>query len=495
MIIDSDVMINLKEEILKFINEKWVEDDPAILWNYARDMTENEPGNPELIVLPETIEELQSIVKFANENKIPITPYVCGANVGGLAIPRKGGIVVDLKRLDEIIIDKDNMTAIIEPGVTFGHLKKLLDEEYPTLRYSIPMAPPFTSVLINSIMGGLGNLSHKYGSMSDMISSMEVLLPTGELVKMGSAAVSSYWFGLHPMPNIAGMFINMQGVLGITTRVGINLWPKPNVSYNGILFAIEGPEEVYNSLIFKLSHSELCDELAGGLFHYKLGKGMLPMEELKEVMASVMNVNNLEDRSYFLTWLSVGANNDKELKIKWKIINKLVNTTNKEEKRSLILLNTADFGELGKKINRTLDLPMQLPSMYDLREGGGLTWVGSYVPLTKWLEACNRGLTVMDKYGFLPGVLHRPMKRGHYGVLRFFIPFNKNDPEDNKTVRKICNELLDIVLDVGGVPYKVPAWAAGRLMEQADPNYVDLLKRLKKFFDPNGIMNPGRLIF
>ncbi|MHA1785645.1 MAG: FAD-binding oxidoreductase [Candidatus Helarchaeota archaeon] len=489
-------MIDIKKELTKIVNnEKWVEDDPAVLWNYARDMTENEPGNPEIIVMPETIEELQKIVKFANENKISITPYVCGANVGGLAIPRKGGIVVDLKRLNKIIIDKESMYAIIEPGVTFGHLKRILDEEYPSLRYSIPMAPPFTSVVVNAIMGGLGNLSHKYGSMSDMISSLEVLLPTGELVKMGSAAISPYWFGLHPVPNIAGMFINMQGILGIVTRVGINLWPRPNISENGILFALEGPEEVYSSLIFKLSHSEICDEIAGGLFHYSLGKGLLPMDDLKGLIQSIIPIDNMEDRSYFLTWISIGASNEKELKIKWKVVNKLVNETNKKEKRNLILVRTNDFGDIGKKVDYTLDLPMQLPPMYDLREGGGLTWVGSYVPLPKWLEACNEGLKVMDKYNFLPGVLHRPMKRGHYGVLRFFIPFNKNDQDEIKTVKKICNELVDIILDVGGIPYKVPAWAASKVFERADPNYVDLLKRLKKFFDPNGIMNPGRLIF
>ena len=489
-------MINLKEELTKIVYDKrWVEDDPAILWNYARDMTENEPGNPDIVVLPDSIEELQNIVIFANKNKIPITPYVAGANVGGLAIPRKGGILIDLKRLNRITIDKDNMYAIVEPGVTFGHLKRLLDENYPTLRYSIPMAPPFTSVLINAIMGGLGNLSHKYGSMSDMISSMEMLLPTGELVKMGSAAVSPIWFGLHPMPNIAGLFINMQGTLGITTRIGINLWPKPKISENGILFAVKGPEEVYSSLIFKICHAEICDELAGGLFHYSLGKGMLPLDDLKGIIQSIVQLDDMEQRSYFLTWVSIGANDPKQMKTKWKVLNQLVNETNKTENRQLILVKTGDFGEVGKKIDRTLDLPMQLPPMYDLRQGGGLSWVGSYVPLTKWLEACNRGLKVMDKYGFIPGVLHRPMKRGHYGVLRFFIPFNKGDPKEKETVREICNELAEIILDVGGVPYKIPAWAAEKMFKNADPNFVELLKRLKKFFDPNGIMNPGRLIF
>lgn len=490
-------MVEVLNELEKIIgSSQWVSDRPEELYNYARDMTENPPGNPEFIALPSKVEEIIQIVKFANQHEISITPFVAGANVGGLAIARKGGIVLDLKRMKNIIIDDKNLIAIVEPGVTFGHLKKYLEDHHPNLRFSIPMAPPYVSVLINAIMGGLGNLSFKHGSMSDMVTGLEVVLPSGEVIKTGAPATSSYWFGLHPLPNLSGIFINSQGTLGIVTKAGINLWPKPNVIENGILFAINGPEDVYGTdFIYKLSHSDVCDELAGGLFHFSLGKGLLPLDEMKDLIKSVIKIENLEDQSFFLTWLSLGGNNKKEVKQKWNVLNKLITESKNADNTDLLLLRTGDFGELGKKIDNILDLPMQLPPMYDLRAGGGLTWVGSYVPMSEWLNGCNRGLKIIEKYGFLPGVLHRPMKGGHYSVLRFFLPFNKNDPEDIQKAQKICEELLEAVLDVGGIPYKMPAWAASKVFERTDEGFVDLLKKLKQLLDPKGIMNPGRLIF
>ncbi|MFX0133745.1 MAG: FAD-linked oxidase C-terminal domain-containing protein, partial [Candidatus Hodarchaeota archaeon] len=199
--------------------------------------------------------------------------------------------------------------------------------------------------------------------------------------------------------------------------------------------------------------------------------------------------------SFFLTQLTVSANSDKEFKQKFKLIDKLVNETNKNEGRQLFLFKTEDLADIGKKVDNFMELPSQIPSLYDLREGGGLTWVGSYVPLNRWLEGCQRGLKVMEKYGWVPGVLHRPMKTGHYGVMRFFIPLNKSDPEELKKARKMCEEIVDIILDIGGFPYKVPAWAAKKAFERADPNFVGLMKKIKNLLDPNGIMNPGRLIF
>ncbi len=474
----------------------WASNRPEELWNYARDMTENPPGNPEFVVLPSTVDEIVEIVKLANKYKIPITPFVAGANVGGLAIPRKGGIIIDMKRMRNITVDEKNMIAVVEPGVSFGLLKKYLLDNHPDLTVSIPMAPPSVSVLVNAIMGGLGNLSHKHGSMSDMVSSLEVVLPTGEIIKTGSAATSPYWFGLHPLPNLGGIFINSQGTLGIVTKAGINLWPRPPVSANGILFAVNGPGDVYGTdFIYKLSRAEICDELAGGLFHFTLGNGLLPLDEMKDLIQSIVQIDNMEEKSFFLTWITIGANNDKELKQKWKVLEKLVSESNKKNKTNLLVVRTGDFGEIGKKIDRVLDLPMQLPPMYDLRQGGGLTWVGSYVPLNEWINGCNRGLKIIEKYGFVPGVLHRPMKGGHYAVMRFFLPFNKNDEGDIETVKKICDELVDVVLDVGGIPYKMPSWAASKVFKRSDPGFIALFNNLKKLLDPNGIMNPGRFTF
>ncbi|MHA1380107.1 MAG: FAD-binding oxidoreductase [Candidatus Helarchaeota archaeon] len=486
----------LIDDLKSIVGEEWVSNRPEELIIYSKDMTENLPHKPDFVVMPNSTEQVQKIVLLANEKKIPITPYVAGANVGGLAIPQKGGILIDLKRMDHVIqVDKSNMYAILEPGVTFGHLKKLLDDEYPKLRFSYPMAPPFVSVVCNCLLSGLGNLSYLYGSMSDMVCGLEVVLPTGEITKVGVCAVSPYWIGKHPLPDLMGLFINWQGTTGIVTKMGINLWPKPPIVKNAVILTLGGPKDIYNSLIFKLVHAQICDEIAGGLFHYSMSRGILPVDEMKSMINMIVKVDDLENRAFFLTQLTMSAQNDKQFKAKFKILNKFVNETNKNEGTQLFLFKTEDLADIGKKIDNFMDLPTQIPPLYDLREGGGLSWVGSYVPLNRWLEGCERGTKVMEKYGFVPGVLHRPMKTGHYSVMRFYIPFNKDDPEELKKVRAMCNELVDIVLDVGGIPYKVPAWAAKKVFNKADPNFVELMKRVKNLLDPNGIMNPGRLIF
>ncbi|MHA1252386.1 MAG: FAD-linked oxidase C-terminal domain-containing protein [Candidatus Helarchaeota archaeon] len=139
-----------------------------------------------------------------------------------------------------------------------------------------------------------------------------------------------------------------------------------------------------------------------------------------------------------------------------------------------------------------MNLPVQIPG---LLSKGGLTWVGSYVPLSKWLEGCIKGIKIHEKYNKIPGVLHRPMKSGHYGVLRFLIPFDKSNEKEIEEVRAMVKELANMVLDIGGIIYKMPPWLAPRIMDRADPEFVALMKRVKNMLDPNGIMNPNHLGF
>ena len=123
---------------------------------------------------------------------------------------------------------------------------------------------------------------------------------------------------------------------------------------------------------------------------------------------------------------------------------------------------------------------------------GGLTWIGTMGPTSRWAEALEEIYPLYDKYRLRRAAMVTPFRGGHYGMLRMVEQFFKGDPEEVERVMKCMQEILVVALDHGFVPYKAPNWAVAELMRRGDPNWVELMKRVKKMLDPNNIMNPGR---
>ena len=183
------------------LDEARVIAEPDVLSAYAADMTECDRRAPELVVKPTSVEEVQAVVRLAAADRIPLTPAVARTNVGGLAIPARGGVVVDLSEMDRVVeLDRDHMIAIIEPGVTFAQMKDLLDREAPELTLSYPLSPIYASVLANFLLDGLGNLSVRHGANGEQIGGLEAVLPDGSLVRTGMGAVSEHWLSRAPLP-------------------------------------------------------------------------------------------------------------------------------------------------------------------------------------------------------------------------------------------------------------------------------------------------------
>ena len=113
-------------ELEGIVGAKCVTANKADLYIYSRDLTQADANWPDAVALPKSAGEVQAIIRLANKENVPLTPYVAGGNIGGLAIPLRGGILLDLKRMDRIIeVNETDMYAVVEPGVTFGHIKGL----------------------------------------------------------------------------------------------------------------------------------------------------------------------------------------------------------------------------------------------------------------------------------------------------------------------------------------------------------------------------------
>ena len=246
-------------ELRKIVGESNCTASKHIRYAYSYDLSFVKPKLPDYVVMTETVEQVQALIRFANKEKIPVVPYTAGTNIGGLTIPERGGILLDLKKMNSIIdIDPESHVAVIEPGVSHA---KLADALYKhKLRFGWPVGPPSASVLACAVSHGIGGLNAKYGLNSQEITSMEVVLPTGELVRVGSCAIrNDAWHSCLPLPQLDGLFKGWLGSSGVVTKIGISVHPIPPL-LKVFTVSCENVEDMY-SYMLNLSNYEMCDDL------------------------------------------------------------------------------------------------------------------------------------------------------------------------------------------------------------------------------------------
>ena len=141
----------LREKLIGILGIEKVSNDKENLEKYSRDQSFVPPRSPHLVVYPTTDEEVQQVVRLANLEKFLIIPYSSGAIQQGTTIPRMGGVMVDLTRMNKIIdFDKENRTSSIEPGVTFAQLQEEANKE--GLRVCTPVGLPSTASVLSTYL-------------------------------------------------------------------------------------------------------------------------------------------------------------------------------------------------------------------------------------------------------------------------------------------------------------------------------------------------------
>ncbi len=178
-------------------------------------------GLPDFITWPETEEQISEILKLANREKIPVIPYGEGSGVVGGAIPVYGGIIIDMKKFNNILeINDKNLTVTAQTGINGMNLERYLNARGYTTGH-IPQ-----SLYISSLGGWIahraaGQFSTKYGKIEDIILGMEVILPQGKIVKFKTISRASTG------PQFDKLFIGCEGTLGIITKATLKIWPYP----------------------------------------------------------------------------------------------------------------------------------------------------------------------------------------------------------------------------------------------------------------------------
>ncbi len=210
------------EALKKLVGDPFVLIDEESRYNYSHDETEDLHYLPEVVIKPRSADEISAIMKICNKERIPVTPRGAGTGLSGGALPHLGGVLLSTERMNSILeIDERNLQVITEPGVITEVLQNAVKEK--KLFY-----PPDPSSRGSCFIGG--NISEnsggpkavKYGVVKDYVLNLEMVLPTGEII----------WTGANVLKNATGynltqLVVGSEGTLGIVTKIVLRLIPLP----------------------------------------------------------------------------------------------------------------------------------------------------------------------------------------------------------------------------------------------------------------------------
>jgi len=450
--------MELHRSLVDIVGEERVSSSPEELFFYSRDSGAQPSRSADAVVVPGTVEEVQRVVRLATREKIPLTPIGGGFTLSALGVPNRGGIVLDMRRMNRILeVNQINRYALIEAGVSQGALKAYLQRHHPRLQHSTPEAPPSVTVVGNALIQGHGHISPRYGINSDMINGMEVVLPTGEVCRIGSCSVSPYWFSRGPLPDLSGLFIGWFGTTGVVTKMALKLFPKPR--YREVMAFVTDDVDLIPEAVFEATQLDLLEDF------------FLITQEKPDWMNHVFFV------------IIVSGHLPEEIEYKKRAYIDLFEGLKQGEVEHVEQLHPA----LEK---RFLDVPPLAALAADFRKGGGFEYTGAILPIDKIPEAWNKGIEIAHEYDMTLSYVHQVLM-GHSIMFGFNYSFNRADETDIQNTRKALEASNRLTYELGGIVWKGEVDAQQMAMQRMDPNTAELIQRVKRLLDPSGIMNPG----
>lgn len=433
--------------------------------HYAHDHTEDLRFYPEVVLKPQTATEISAILQLCNQHLIPVTPRGAGTGLSGGALPVYGGVVISMERFNRIIeIDERNFQATVEPGVINEVFQMAVREK--GLFY-----PPDPASKGSCFLGG--NLAHssggpralKYGTTRDYVLNMEMVLPTGEIMWTGANTLK-YSTGY----NITQLMIGSEGTLGIITKIVFKLIPAP--AHTMLMMA-------------PFPSAEKACEAVNGIFKAGFAPSaceFMEPEGLRLSSRMLQMTFEIPDHIGAYLLIEVDGNDPERMMNECSQIGDILYSYECEE---VLFADTADQKEYFWKLRRAIGEAVKTRSVYKEED--------TVVPRAE-LPALFRGVNaVAEKYGFkIVCYGHAGDGNLHVNILKDRLTDEEWNSKINDGIREIfvlCKQLKGTISGEHGIGY-----VQKQFMDVVLPPFqLDLMRRIKTVFDPNYILNPGKI--
>lgn len=464
----SEELINQLKEIASNrvftgneINEDYSHDEMPI---YGKAM-------PEAVVEVITTEEVAAVMKLCNENKIPVTPRGAGTGLAGGAVPTHGGIVLSMMKMNQILsYDLENFVVRVQPGVLLNDLAE--DAAKKGLMYPPDPGEKFATLGGNVATNAGGMRAVKYGATRDYVRAMTVVLPTGEVIKMGgTVSITSSGYSL------LNLMIGSEGTLGVITELTLKLIPQP--------------KEII-SLIIPYADLKECIATVPKLMMANLRPQALEFME-KEIVISSETYLGKSVFPQVLEGIDVGA---------YLLVT--FDGDTEEELETIIETASEVVLEAGAIDVLVADTPVLKRDAWAARS----SFLEAIEAETKLLDECDvvvptnkiaEYLNYVKQVGEETGVTTKSFGHAGDGNLHIYTCSNElTEEEFKKRVACFMDQVYEKATEFGGLISGEHGIGFGKmdyLAKSVGPVSMKLMETIKQAFDPNMILNPGKVCY
>jgi glycolate oxidase len=454
------------DRLILIVGKDFVISDSDARKLYASDSTEDFVFMPDVVVKPDTVEEVSDIMKLCYEFDIPLTPRGAGTGLSGACLPVSGGLILSTERLNRILaIDEKNFQATVEPGVINEVFRNAV--EAVGLLY-----PPDPASKGSCFLGG--NIAHnsggpkavKYGVTRDYVLNLEVVLPTGEII----------WTGADTLKNSTGyslthLMIGSEGTLGIVTKIVFRLLTKPT-----------------HDLLMLASFANAGNACAAvaEIFRTGVTPSALELMERKAVELSAFYLNETFDHKEGMEIYLLIEVDGFDPDLLMKDCEKISEALERFGVDDLLFMETFDQKEKIWKIRRAIGEKVKAHSIYKEEDT-----VVSRAYLPELLAGVKE---IGSRYGF------ESICYGHAGDGNLHVNIIKGEMSDEnwkgKHLEEGIREIFRLCKKLGGTisgEHGIGLVQKKYMNEVFEPMQIDLMRKIKAVFDPKGLLNPGKI--
>ena len=417
---------------------------------------------PDAVVFPETTEQVQKILKLAHKYKTPVICRGAGTNVVGACTVSHGGIILNFTRMNKILnISRENMTAVVQPGVILKDLQTAVE------KIGLFYPPDPSNMAVSTIGGSIaqssgGAKTFKYGSTKDYILDLTVVDASGEIIKTGSGTIKNA-----AGYNLNSLFAGSEGTLGIITEATLKLIPKPEAKkvfmayFDSVTEAVKTVNAVIEQRIFPAT-IDFMDKNAIQTVEKFYPAGLLTSKEAALIIEIDGFKVSMPYQEKIITDILKSCN-----------ASDIKASHNDEEYEKIWTARRSSMGACAKlKPNVTTD---------------------DIIVPRKNLAAMVTGIQhICEKYNLTTCLV------GHVGdgSIHPQIPIDYNDKTEYQNYKLAKTEIYKLTADLGGTisgEHGIGVLKRDYLSMTVNPNAIEYMRKIKKAFDPDNILNPYKI--